>query len=137
MRRRHDQHFHSVRQGVIRIGAGGEQGLHRFRIVLYRGEDQSREAALRRCVDVGAVLDQRFDDARMPFGRRPHQSSLAFARFHGVYVRARGDQLLDGFDAARAGGDHQRGFAVPSRSLGVRSSLQQLLHQAGVAVGAG
>src|SRR5207302_8771942 len=54
-----------------------------------------------------------------------------------VHVGASVEQLLDGCDASRVSGDHERGLAVPSRGLGVCAGFEKFGDERGVAGGAG
>ena len=71
----------------------------------------------------------------MTFRRSPHERVLALVHLSGIHVHAAIKQQLHFFGTARAGGNHERGFAVPARHLRVRATFQELLDQRYVAVG--
>ena len=82
-------------------------------------------------------LEQRLDDVRVAFRRRPHERRLLLIGVGGVHVRARFEQQPHGVDAAGARRGHQRRLAVRMGDRGIGAGLQQRRDERRIARAAG
>ena len=82
------------------------------------------------------MLDHDLDDGR-PTGRRPHQRGLPSLDCFHIGVCSVEQQRSGPFFSAGACATHERSLSAVLSEVGIGSSLQELLHDDGVAVGAG
>ena len=100
-------------------------------------EEQRREAAVRLQLEVGARFEQHVDRGGVAFGRRPHQRRLTSIRFLRVDRRAARQQQPHGVRLPRQRRRHQHRLTFLRDRVRVSASLQQALHDRGVAVDGG
>ena len=74
-------------------------------------------------------------DIGVPLGRRPHQCGLPAPWIARIDIGAAQNQLSNRIDAARAGGNHQRRFAVPASGGRLGAGGEEALHEHRIAVG--
>ena len=152
-----DERRHAVGGSLVDVGAGGEQGLHRFEIAGHRGMEQRREPAFGPRRFAVALLRQLRDRNRLSFVEqlrlavflRPVGAPLHLARrvrvagaglpAHlraGVDVGAGLEELARYVRVALRGGKHQRGVTGLGLRVGIRTVRGEQLHRR-CAAGAG
>ena len=124
------------RQRIVQARAGVEQQLGHLDAPFPRREQQRREAVPRSRADVRPVREQRRNDLRVAFRRRPHQRRLPPPRLGGVDVGAARQQQLHGLDHAGARRRQQRGLALRQHRVRIGSGVEQQLDHGGIAVDA-
>ena len=122
----HCHHEQLVARGQceIRIEPSRKQRAQGSGVIPGYGKCERVEAGLGHRFRVGANLEQRRDDVGVPFGGRPHERGLTSTRLRDVHVGAMDNQLPHGVEVSGAGGNHQRGLAVPPCRASVCTSLE-------------
>ncbi len=122
------------RHRIVHADSGFQQRLDHGDMPLPDRKHQRREPGIERRPEIGAGFHQFLQHVDVAVGSRPHQRRLAPAGFFGVHVGTAGDQRTYGIDLPRACSRHEHRLSAGERCVGIRTGLEQLPDDSGIAV---